>query len=69
MTHRPDEGDSDGAELLTSSEAAALIRVSRRTLHRWEQRGLITPARTPTGQLRYRRREVEALLTVPRSVA
>jgi len=69
MTHRPSEGETDGAELLTSIEAAALIKVSRRTLHRWEQRGLITPARTPTGQLRYRRGEVEALLTVPESVA
>ena len=69
MMHRPDEDDNDGAELLTSIEAAALIKVSRRTLHRWEQRGLITPARTPTGQLRYRRGEVEALLTTPQSVA
>lgn len=50
-------------ELLSIGEAAALLDVSPQTLRRWEAQGHISPVRTPGGQRRYERHEVEALLT------
>jgi DNA-binding transcriptional MerR regulator len=53
-----------GDDLLAPSIAAALIGVSRDTLKRYEDRdGLISSVRTPSGHRRYRRSEVEALIT------
>ncbi|MDV6979607.1 helix-turn-helix domain-containing protein [Mycobacterium intracellulare] len=52
-------------ELLQPSEAAALVGVHRDTLKRWEAKGRITSLRTPDGHRRFRRRDVEALLTTP----
>ena len=54
---------NDAAELLTIAEAAAFLRVSYSTLRRWEAAGQIAVERTPTGQRRYRRAEVDAVLT------
>lgn len=48
--------------LITSHEAALLIGVTIKSLHRWEEEGLISPARTPGGHRRYRRDDVLALL-------
>lgn len=50
-------------DLLASGEAAKLIGVSRDTLKRWEKKGRISSRRTPEGHRRYRRGDVEALLT------
>ena len=51
-------------DLLTSTTAAKLIGVHRDTLKRYEDRDqLITSVRTPYGHRRYRRADVEALLT------
>src|SRR5690625_2192188 len=50
-------------QLLSSGEAAALVGVARSTLWRWEKAGQIESLRTPTGQRRYRRSDVEELLT------
>lgn len=55
--------DDTGPELLSSGEAAKLIRVSIKSLHRWEQQGLITSIRTPGGHRRWMRQDVEALMT------
>jgi excisionase family DNA binding protein len=49
-------------EYLAIGEAAALIGVSVDTLRRWEAAGQIKAARTPTGQRRFKRSDVEALL-------
>lgn len=57
-TERHDHDDP----LITSHEAAELIGCSIKSMHRWEDEGLITPARTPGGHRRYRRSEVLALI-------
>ncbi|MGI9862832.1 MerR family transcriptional regulator [Moorella naiadis] len=49
-------------ELLLPREVASIFRVTTRTLWNWEQRGVLVPVRLPTGQKRYRRNDVEALL-------
>lgn len=59
MTH--DSPDADA--LLTPAEAAALFRVTANTVRRWANKGLLTPVFTIGGRRRYRRREVERLLT------
>ena len=57
-TDRPKKDDT----LITSHEAAQLIGVTIKSLHRWEEDGLISPARTPGGHRRYRRSDVLALI-------
>lgn len=59
MTERPSNDDP----VLTLDEAAAVVRVSPRTMHRYVKDGRISALRTPGGQLRFRRADVEALLT------
>jgi len=51
---------TDPDDLLTISEAAAVLRVSYSTLRRWEAAGQIAVERTPTGQRRYRRRVIDS---------
>ena len=60
MTARQDD---TALELLTSGQAAKLIGVHLKSLHRWEDQGLIASIRTPGGHRRYVRRDVEALMT------
>lgn len=50
-------------ELLPVGTAASLIGISADTLKRWERDGRIRSTRTPTGHRRFRRGDVEALLT------
>lgn len=53
----------DDAEWLSTTAAARMIGVHRDTLKRYEDRdGLIRSARTPHGQRRYLRADVQALL-------
>jgi excisionase family DNA binding protein len=47
--------------LLTTSQAAALVPVSERTLVRYAERGLLPYIRIPTGARRFRRADVLAL--------
>jgi excisionase family DNA binding protein len=54
-------------ELLAVGPAAALATVTPKTLKRWERDGRITSVRTPTGHRRFRRSEIEALLTSGKS--
>lgn len=61
MTQRP---NSDGASYLKIAEAAEILRLSRRTVERYISDGRLTALRTPTGQPRLRREDVEALLTL-----
>jgi excisionase family DNA binding protein len=49
------------ASVLTRKEAAALFRVSTKTLERWEAAGILTPIRIGVN-VRYRREDVQALL-------
>jgi len=50
-------------DLLTSGQAAALVSVSIDTIRRWEKAGRIAALRTPTGHRRFRRGDVEQLLS------
>lgn len=49
--------------LLSTSKAARAAGVSIRTLYRYEEAGKITALKTAGGHRRYRREDVEALLT------
>lgn len=55
--------DIDVEVLLTPSEVAALFRVDPKTVTRWAKAGKLTPIRTLGGHRRYRRSEVQSLLT------
>ena len=57
------EHDQSADDLLPSGAAGTLAGVSRDTIKRWEANGLISSRRTPTGHRRYRRGDVEKLLT------
>jgi excisionase family DNA binding protein len=53
----------EAPELLTPAEVAALFGVDPRTLVRWAKAGQIGSVRTLGGHRRYRRAEVERLLS------
>lgn len=52
----------DGPELLTPAEAAALFGVTTKTLGAWRAKGRISFLRTPGGETRYSRAELEQLI-------
>jgi len=53
-------------EILTIGEAAKILRVTRLTLKRWEQKGLIQPIRINVrGDRRYTKKQILALLGEP----
>ena len=47
--------------LITPAEAATILRVSPRTLWRWQAKGHITPQRLPNGYRRFRLEDIERL--------
>lgn len=47
--------------LLTAREVATLLKVSRRTLERWEKAEKLIPIRV-AGNVRYRQQDVRALI-------
>ena len=49
-------------ELLTTAEAAQMLRVSQKTIARWVRLSQLEAVRLPSGQLRIRREDVEKLL-------
>lgn len=49
-------------DLMTPGEVAATFRVDVKTVQRWAIAGRIGSIKTPGGQRRFRRSEVEALL-------
>jgi excisionase family DNA binding protein len=49
-------------ELLTSSEAARMLRVSKATITRYVRLAQLPAIRLPSGHLRIRRRDIERLL-------
>ena len=54
---------SEPEVLLTPAEVAKLFRVDPKTVTRWAKTGKLTAIRTLGGHRRYRRSEVESLLT------
>ena len=53
-------------ELLTTEEVAGIARVSTQTVNRWAKAGILPVVRPSLRVVRFRRADVEALLT-PRS--
>jgi DNA-binding transcriptional MerR regulator len=51
-------------DLLSPKNAAAFLAVSTKWLRQWEAIGVITPLRLPSGQRRYRVKELQKLLKV-----
>jgi excisionase family DNA binding protein len=56
---------SEPEVLLTPAEVAKLFRVDPKTVTRWAKAGKLTAIRTLGGHRRYRRSEVNSLLTKP----
>jgi excisionase family DNA binding protein len=54
---------SEPEVLLTPAEVAKLFRVDPKTVTRWAKAGKLTAIRTLGGHRRYRKSEVNALLT------
>ena len=55
---------SEPEVLLTPAEVAKLFRVDPKTVTRWAKAGKLTAIRTLGGHRRYRRSEVQSLLSV-----
>jgi excisionase family DNA binding protein len=53
--------------LLTPAEVAAIFRVDPKTVTRWAKSGKLTAIRTLGGHRRYRKSEVQNLLSVSES--
>ena len=53
---------SDADPVLTTGQVAELFGVTAQTVHAWTEAGKLPHFRTPGGQRRFRRSEVEALL-------
>ncbi len=54
-------------EMLNTKQAAAILGVSSKTIYRMEERGLIQSIRTPGGQRRFRREDLEKYLNASKS--
>lgn len=54
---------TDSDEFIPIGEAARISQFSISTLRRWDREGRLPVYRTPAGQRRYRRGDIEALLT------
>jgi excisionase family DNA binding protein len=60
---RPADGTSDLPELLTPAQVAHLFHVSRSTISRWTYDGILVGLRVGSNVVRYRRADIEAMLT------
>ncbi len=56
------------SDRLTTNEAAKFLGVSTSTLYRMEKQGLIEPVRTPGGQRRFLREQLEAYLAQSKAI-
>ena len=56
---------SEQGKYLRIAEAAKYLGVATNTLRRWEDAGMISPARTPTNARRYTKEQLDNVLTRP----
>ena len=56
-----------GPEVLTRTEVAEVLAVHPSTVTRWAAAGILPHFRTPSGERRYRRCEVQDFLNRPRA--
>lgn len=59
MASRHTDSDAASRELLPIGDAARELGVSVETVRRWDRDGLIASIRTPGGQRRFSRSEIE----------
>ncbi len=57
-----DDRDPPADELLWIGAAATLLGVTVPTLRNWDRTGKLIPIRLPSGERRYRRTDIEAIL-------
>ena len=57
-----DQGNGAGRPIYTTAEFALRIKVSRRTLYTWDQKGLLVAMRYPSGRPFYTQDQLEAVL-------
>lgn len=57
------EGHVPANDLLTLDEVATELRVSVWTVRQWRRNGVLKAVKLPTGTIRVRRSDMEALLT------
>ncbi|WP_080733910.1 MerR family transcriptional regulator [Rhodococcoides fascians] len=55
------------SEVIAIGEAAEILGISVKTLRNWEAKGAISAIRSPGGQRRFRRTDVDALLSPQQS--
>lgn len=53
--------DEQCDRLLTAAEVAAMLGVSKITLHRWEKDGYLKPVRIGGGLVRYKEKDVQQI--------
>lgn len=58
---------STETEMLNTKQAAMLLGVSPKTIYRMEEKGLIQSIRTPGGQRRFNKKDLENYLTASKS--
>ena len=56
-----------GKQILSMKDIKELYGISRMTLINWEKKGLIKPIRTPGGQRRYIKKDIDELLQIRRN--
>ena len=61
---RPATFPDDGAPLFTVSQAALMLGVQPAFLRRLDSEGVVSPARSPGGQRRYSRSEIDHIAAV-----
>jgi putative resolvase len=49
-------------ELLTIQEVADIFKVSKHTLRQWDKQNRLKPMKTPGGQRRYLKSQIESLI-------
>lgn len=57
--------DKSSNSVLTPKQVAVLFAVTAETVSAWADSGRLPSFKTPTGQRRFRREDVEAFLTTP----
>lgn len=62
-TCRMPKRHSNDAEWVNAADAGRYLSVSQSTLYRWEKSGDLVPARTPSGQKRYRVSDLDQILS------
>ena len=51
-----------GETLLSIKQAAEFLGISKKTLYRYDEQGILKPLRVPSGHRRYRKSDLESFL-------